>query len=404
MAYQSGSNIIVAYKAQSALGTAASGGSGYGLRWLAGSQGFRPVKAIIENEEIRQDGLSTRGRHGSREVTGSFRVNLAVGDIDVLLAAVMRTSWTAAATRTYDNGAALTSLAVSGSGATLTQVGSTTLLGVVHKGDLIKLSNMSTAANNDKWVRVLDVTATVITLPAGSLTDQAADTACTMTVCRKLYSATSPTDTYFTFDVYNADIDRSVTYTDVKVTGIELSMQPDQNVVATITLHGLDWTTNATGASPVLTSPTFSTARPLVMADGKFTVNGVDYTDFTGFTMSYMMGSSVPRVLAPSGPDVFLGRARASGSATALRTDLDWLDAFDNETQMSFFTHLIEVGDTDPKDFLALWVGDAVFDGAGESNLGSDEGLIEDIPWRAGKDTAGSASAGTIIKWGTSAA
>jgi hypothetical protein len=404
VAYQSGSNVIVAYKAQAALGTPASGGSGYGLRWLAGSQGFRPAKAIIENEEVRQDGLTTRGRHGSREVTGSFRVNLAVGDIDVLLAAVMRTSWTAAVTRTYDNSAGLTSLAISGTGSTITQVGTTTLIGVVHKGDLIKLGSMSTAANNDKWVRVLDVTATVITLPAGSLTDQAADTACTMTVSRKVYSASAPTDTYFTFDVYNADIDRSVTYTDVKVTGIELAMSPDNNIVATINLHGLDWTSNATGASPVLTSPTFSTARPLVMADGKVMISGTDYADISSFSMSYMMGSSAPKVLAPNPPDVFLGRARASGNLVSLRTDLDWLDAFDNETQMTFFIHMIEVGDSDPKDFLGLWVGDAVFDGAEESNLGSDDGLAENIPWRAGKDVAGSASAGTIIKWATSAA
>lgn len=403
MAYQSGSNIIVAYKAQGALGTPASGGSGYGLRFLKGSQGFKPAKAIIENEEVRRDGQSTRGRHGSRSVTASYRVNLAVGDIDVLLAAALRSSWTAAAVRTYDNGAGLTSLAVSGSGATLTQVGSTTLIGVVHKGDLIKLGNMSTAANNDKWVRVLDVTATVITLPAGSLTDQAADTACTMTVSRKLYHGTAPTESYFTFDVYDADIDRSVSYTDVKVTGLELSFAPNGNIVATIHLMGLNWTVNATGASPALTSPTFSTARPLVMADGKFTINGVDYTDISSYNLSLAMGGSVPGVLAPAGPDVFLGNAKLSGGMTSLRTDLDWLDAFGNETQISFFAHMIEVGDTDPKDFIALWIGDSVFDGV-DAPPGNEAELVETIPWRAGKDEAGSAHAATMLKFATSAA
>lgn len=404
MAYQSGSNIIVAYKAQSALGTPASGGSGYGLRFLKGSQGFRPAKAIIENEEVRRDGQTSRGRHGSRTVVGSFRVNLAVGDIDVLLAAALRTSgWTAAAVRTYDNSAGLTSLAVEGSGATITQVGTTTLIGVVHKGDLVKLGNMSTAGNNDKWVRVLNVTATQLSLPAGSLTDQAADTACTMTVARKLYYGTAPTDTYFTFDVYNADIDRSISYTDVKVTGIELAMAPNANIVATIHLMGLDWTSNASGASPVLTAPTFSTARPLVMADGKFTINGADYTDISSYSLTLGMGGAVPEVLAPNGPDVFLGNARLSGSLTSLRTDLDWLDAFDNETQISFFAHMIEVGDTDPKDFLALWIGDGVFDG-NDGPLGDDGALVETIPWRAGKDEAGSASAATMLKFATSAA
>lgn len=398
MAYQSGSNITVAFEAQSGLGTPASGAGGTGLRYLRGSQGFVPSKAVIENEEVRRDGETSRGRHGSRQVTGSFRVNLAVDDIDDLLAAAQRASWTAAVVRTYDNSAGLTSLEVTDTDE-LTQVGTTSLLGVVHIGDLIKLGNMSTAGNNDKWVRVLGVTATVITLPSGSLTVQAADNACTLTVARKLVAGTAPTEAYFTFEVWNADISKSITYTDVKVTGIELSMQPNANIVATIHLHGLDWTT---GGSQVLTTPTYSTSRPLVMADGKFTINGIDYTDVTSFGATRMMGGAVPGVLAPNGPDVFLGNARTSGSLNALRTDLDWLDAFDNETQISFFAHMIEVGDTDPKDFLALYVGDAVFDG-NDGPLGDEGAFTENIPWRAGKDEAGGARSATTWKWSTSA-
>lgn len=398
MAYQPGSNFIVSYKAQTGLGSPASGAGGTGLRFLRGSQGFDPQKAIIENEEVRRDGLTTRGRHGSRMVPGSFRVNLAVDDIDDLLAAALRTTWTAAADITQ---AAMTSITTTTS--TIVAAGGSWITQGVRVGDLVKLASHSTAANNGKWFRVLGVTASTITVPANSLTaDAVADTSFTLTVARTLVSGTAPVETYFTFDVYNASLDLSVTYTDVKVNRLELSMQPNQNVVATIGLLGLDWTSNATGASPVLTSPTFSTSRPLVMADGKLAVSLTDYSDITSLTLAYDLGGSVPGVLAPNSPDVFLGNAKGTGSMASLRTDLDWLNAFDNETQMSLFAHLIEVGDSDPKDFLSLYAGDVVFDGS-SGPLGDEGAYVETIPLRYGKDEAGSAQAATMLKFSTSA-
>lgn len=398
MSYQSGSNLIVSYKAQTGLGSPASGASGIGLRFLRGSQGFVPSKAIIENEEVRRDGQTTRGRHGSRMVTGSFRVNLAVDDIDDLLAAAMRSTWTAAVTITE---AAMTSITTTTS--TIVAAGGSWITQGVRVGDLVKLADHSTAANNGIWLRVLGVTASTITVPANSLTANAvADTDFDLVVARTLVHGTAPVETYFTFDVYNADIDRSITYTDVKVNRLELSKQPNANIIATIGLIGLDWTSNLAAASPVLTSPTFSTSRPLVMADGKFTINSTDYTDVSGWNMSLDLGGSVPGVLAPNSPDAFLGNAKLNGSMTSLRTDLDWFDAFDAETQIRFMSHMIEVGDSDPKDFLSLYVGDAVFDG-NDGPLGDEGAFTETIPWRAGKDEAGSGQAATMLKFSTSA-
>ena len=402
MAYQSKSNRIVAYKAQASLGSPASGGSGLGLRVNAGSQGLRMTKAIIPNNEVRRDGMTTRGRHGSRMVTGSYLVNLALSELDTLFEAGLRGTWTAAATRTYDNSAGLTSLEITDTNE-ITQVGSTTLLGVVYQGDMIKLGNMSTAANNDVWCRVTNVTATVITVAGSPLTVQGADTACTLTVARTLIQANPPTERYFTFDEYDADLDLSVTYTDVKVNRIEISAQPNQNVQVTVGLIGLDATANATGASPVLTSPTFTTSLPMVLSDGTIRVNGVDYADLTGFSLVLDLGGSAPAVLAANAPDVFLNNAVLSGSISGLRTDLDHWTAFDSETQLDFHAHMIEVGDSDPKDFVSVYIGNAVFDGNDADGFGEGE-LVETIPWRAGKDEAGGDRAATMLKISTSAA
>lgn len=402
MPYQSASNLVVAYKAQSGLGSPASGASGLGLRINRGSQGLRLSKAVIENNEVRRDGQTSRGRHGSRMVSGSYIVNMAVGELDTILQAALRGTWTAAATRTYDGTAGLTSLAVTQTNE-ITQVGTTTLLGAVYIGDMIKLANMSTAANNDVWVRVSNVTATVITLADSVLTVQAADSACTLTVARKLLCGTTPTERYFTFDEYNADLDLSMRYTDCKINRIEINAQPNEIVTATIGLMGLDADDQLAAASPVMTSPTFTTALPLVLADGKIRVEGVDYADLTGFSMVFDLGGNVPAVLGANPPDVFLNNARLSGSVSGLRTDFDFFGYFDDETQLDLSAHLIEVGDSNPKDFLSWYIGNAVFDG-NEAALGGDGPLVETIPWRAGKDEAGNPADNTMIKFCTSAA
>lgn len=72
MAYQGGSNIIVAGKAQAGLGSPASGASGFGFRLRRGTQGLRMQKAVIDSQEVRGDGQTRKGRHGSRMVTGSY--------------------------------------------------------------------------------------------------------------------------------------------------------------------------------------------------------------------------------------------------------------------------------------------------------------------------------------------
>ena len=62
--YQSNSNALVAYKKQAGLGTPASGSSASLLR-LSGGNGIKLSKAAIASAEVRNDGMSTRGRHGT---------------------------------------------------------------------------------------------------------------------------------------------------------------------------------------------------------------------------------------------------------------------------------------------------------------------------------------------------
>lgn len=402
MPLQTMSNLIFALKKQSGLGAPASGGSGYGMRLADGTQRLKLSKGLIDSAEIRRDGQSTRGRHGTKQVAGSYLGELSLVSFDPFLEAAFRTTWTAAVVRTYDNSAGLTSLEVTGTGE-ITQVGTTTLLGVVAKGDLIKLANMSTAGNNGKWVRVTNVTATVLTLPTGSLTTQAADSACTLTVAKKLYLPATPIESYWTSDEYEVDTDTSYLGTDLKFNRLEITAAPDKNVMITLGLLGLSLIEQAAGSSPVLTAPVYAATLPLVMADGTIRINGVDYAGLTGLSLIMDLGGQAPPVLGPNAPDVFLGNATVSGSLSGIRSGSTFFNLFRAETQIEFFAHMVE-NESDPKDFISLYVGNAVFDGNDSQPGRAGAPLVETIPFRAGKDEAGNPADATIWKICSSAA
>jgi hypothetical protein len=399
---QSGSNVTVAYKVQSARGTPSSGGSGLGLRLARGSPGLRLQKAIVPATELRRDGQSTRGRHGSRSVAGSYNVPLCLGELDTLLEAALRGTWVAAASITQATMTSITTTTttiVASAGSWITQG--------VRVGDKVQLTGHSTAANNGKWFRVTAVTASTITCAniagvAPLVLDAGADSSFTLTVAKTLLNGTTPTERYFTFDQYYQDVDVSHEFDDVKVNKISLSARPNQEVLATVGLIGLDGNALATGSSPLLTSPTYTTNLPMQLADnGTVRINGVDYGTITGFDLTLDLGGQVPPVLAANPPDAFLDNAQLSGSISCIKTDDTFFSAFDNETQIAMAVDFVEV-ESDPKDFISIYVGNAVFNGNDDPITGSGP-LIETIAWSAGKDEAGSAQAATTLKISTSA-
>src|SRR5690349_12155945 len=87
--YQSNFNKLIAFKAQSALGSPASGSGATVLR-AAGGPGGKLVKTAIESKEVRQDAQRTRGRHGFQQTSGSYDVEVSLGAFDPILAAILR--------------------------------------------------------------------------------------------------------------------------------------------------------------------------------------------------------------------------------------------------------------------------------------------------------------------------
>lgn len=398
---QSGKNVIVSYKAQSGLGTAASGASGTGLQ-IADSPGFGLKKAIINDPTVRRDGQTRRGRHGSRMVDGSYNVPLRVGEIDALFAALLRTTATASSDITQAT-ASLTSITTTTN--TIVAGGGSWITAGVKVGDRVKLASHSTAANNGKWLRVLGVTASTLTVPAASLTtDAVPDTSFTLSIAKKIVSAATLTEKYFTFDEYLADIDVSDQYTDCKVGSFKLSAKPNEIAMVTFGLVGLDGQPLATAASPSLTSPTFTTTLALELASGKVNIGGTDYLDVTGVDIEYNLNPAVPAVLAPNPPDVFLGNGRLSGTITCLRPDSTHFTSFDAETPFALDLNFVEP-ESDPADFVGFYLGSLTWAGH-SAPKGGDGPLVQTLPFIGGIDEDGGTShdATTSIKMTTSAA
>lgn len=394
MTLQSGKNVQVALKRQSALGTPASGASAIGLNINPG-QGLKLTKAVINSNAVRKDGQTKRGRHGSRSGDCSYAIELGVGMLDDIIEAAMRGTWTASATITQS---AMTSVTTTTS--TIVAAAGSWLTQGVRRGDMIKLASFTDAANNGKWFRVVAVTATTITVPANSLVLNATpDTTFSVVVAKTLTNGTTPVERYYTMEEFGLDISKGLLGTDFKVCKLELSIQPDANIVLTATFKGLDVAEQDTTAN--FSNPVYSTSLPLVMVDGTIRVNGVDYSVLTGFTLTWDMGGSTTPTLSKTSPDVNLSNAKPSGSFTALLADMVFFAAFRAETQVDFFIVMSE-NEADPADFISVYVGNAVLDGA-DAPIGDDGAMPVTVPWRAGIDEGGSDRALTTLKWATSA-
>jgi hypothetical protein len=384
MPYQQKHNVAIAIKRQGARGTAASGASaGYNV---FPSQVLKLIKTVIPNNVITRDGQARRDRHGSRHSMCGYQFPLSQGTLDPLLEAGVRGTFTA----TFDITEATASLAsITTTTNTIVAGAGSWITAGVRAGMKVKLTGHSTAGNNGKWLRVLSVTASTITVPAASLTLNAvADTAFTLTVAKYLQNPTTLVERYHTVEELLQDLTTtSKLGTDMKITGFEINVQPDQLVTVTFNFMGLDMAPQA--SAPILTPLTYATTIPLVMVDGTIRINGTDYSVLTGFSLKWEMGGEVPATLSGTGPDVFLGRGRLTGSFSAIRQDLAFLTAYRSETVMDLFVDFQEPDASDPKDFTSVYVGNVTLSDNAGDDIGESGAMVETVPWAAGYDDTG---------------
>jgi hypothetical protein len=340
-------------------------------------------------------------------VDGTYQGELSVGSFDMLLEAIMRSTWVAAVAITVDNTAPNTSFQITATNE-ITYVGTTTLLTKgLRVGDVARFTNMSDALNNNKNLRIKDISASglVVHVHGTPLTVQAADIAATLTILKKLKRATVPTKRTFYIDEYNQDIDLSEVFGGCRFISMKITGTPDGMAMVEFGVLGASANPLASGASPYYIAPTLPTGIPLVFADAVVSYNGADIAIATAFELTLVIAAKTEPVIGSSiSPDVFDNDARLSGSLSFIRQDLAALTGFAAETEYELHLLLTEP-EAEPKDCLAIYVPRLKLTGV-DSQIGGDGAMIDVLPWTAGMKE-GAAATGyddTMLSISTSAA
>lgn len=366
---------LVNFKVETTEGTAATGGAGTGerLRVLA-SPGLKLGRGQIQSGEIRNDANAGKMRLGARMVNGTHNIELSQGSFDTLLEAVMRSTWTAPVTVTFDGLAALTSIQVTATDE-LTFAGTTTPTAFgLRVGDVFRLADMSTAANNAINLRVKSIAGSVVKVHGTPLTVQAADSACSLTIGKKLKQAATPVRRTFTVEEYLEDADVSELFVGCRPISLSLTLAPNGMVTATVGWMGLNRSTLASGASPYFTSPTEYTSIALVATDASITYNGTSVS-LTGFTLNFAIAAQGEEVIGSTVmPGTFDNRMTVTGTISAVTQDLADEALYDAETGIEMSLLLVEP-ESEPKSYIGIYLPEILITDI-EKPKGGDGALI----------------------------
>lgn len=369
MTYQSQANAYVAAKAQSALNSQASGSGGFILR-TAGGQGGRLSKGATPSAEVRRDGMSSRGRHGTQKTAGAYEAEMSIGAMDPILEGVMRASFIGAdLTLTQADVTSITT----GANTIIAASGSWISLGL-RVGHVIVLTGHSSSGNNSRNLRIVGLTASTITVAETLTVNAVADTSITITRPGR-WLTNGVTKTYYTIEEYEIDIDSSEIFTDCVWSGIRFSMSPNGVLMASPSWVGTGrFETQTTSGAPLLTSPTESTGEPMAVVESTIHLGSGDRVDITGLDLTLGVDVNAPDMaVSHYSPDVFPGNMSISGSITALRADLLDVAAFLAETVLSLSILAVEQ-ESEPKSFFSLFIPNLTLGGVDKSALAKPGG------------------------------
>ncbi len=393
MAIATGLYKKVKYKVESTWGTAATSASSTDLPRIQSSLSFR--KATYESQNIRSDQQVQDYRHGVQSVQGNISGELAPKTWSQFFAAILRGSWTAG---TSKGNAEFTSI-TSNSGTSAFIVAASTWVAQGFKvGDIIRFTNLATAANNSKNFRITALSGTTATVYPAPTTDAVADTSfAVQLVGKKVFTPTTGhTDQSFTFEHFHDDIDQSELFVGCKMAqmGINIPATGIAGVQLGVMGKKLDTTTNSPNTAEYFTSPTADgNYGALTAVNGAVTINGTRYTSVTGANFSIDAGMSMGvTVGTDSVAAIFPGILRVSGQFSAYFESATLRDLFSNETVVDL-DFMLTTGTTDATDFVSFYLPRVKLGGNDKDD--GVAGIVQSIPFMALIDTTGGSGTDT---------
>ncbi len=401
MAYSEQWNGYVAIKQQSGKGVPANGAGGM-ILWTSGGQGGQLTKQAVQSTIVRHDAQQLRGRHGSRRTAGVYNSEMAIGRADPVWEALMRSAWSAADLTITP--ADMTSVTTTAN--TIVAAAGDWIAKGLRIGNVIRATGLPDAANNDQNLRIVALTATVITVAETLIVNAVADMTFSIIRPGRVLingAAGALSRSYFTIEEYEYDLDSSEVFPDCRWSRGVIRMQPDGLLDTEYSWTGTGLMDTATGAdAPVFTDPTDPTNISLAATEAVIRMGGEDILDLTSFDITLDLQPTAPNTISPGGiaPDVFLGTFQCAINLTLLRKDLQPLADFNAETPLSL--HLLaQTNDAAPADFFSLAVPNFTLGSVAKSALSKQGGartVTLGIPNElVGKDTRGGAYESTTV-------
>jgi len=388
MAKQTGKNMYVAFKVETVFDQIHGTLTGAEKLRINPSPGLNMTRPTIKPGEIRSDLMTQMPRLGSRSVAGNYNCDLSINSFDTIFEAVLRATWVAAVAITQ---ATMTSITTTTS--TIVAAGGSWITQGVRVGDVVRLTDHDTVANNNINLVVKSVVAATITVVGTPLTiDAGADNTFTLTILKKLKNATVPVRRSFYIEEYNQDIDQSEGYGGCRWSGFTLRGGPDTMATIELRAVGASQAGFAIGDSPLYDTPTLRTDIGLVMVDAGIYRDGVALATCTSFELNCDLNAQGLAIIGgTTTPDVFDNETMLSGSLSMLREDLTYITALGAETEYTLQLLLVEPDATAPIDCLSIHLPRIKFVGV-DTPLGQDGGMIQTCPFEVGLEEAVAAS------------
>lgn len=382
----------VAYKVESTFGVQPTASAAQALRRVQSTLDLS--KDTYQSNEIRTDLQVADFRHGVRRVKGGINGELQCKTYSDFIAAAVKKDFAAGVS------ASAVSLTIAGTyaGWTVTRASGSYLTDGFKIGDVIRLSVGSlNAANINRNLLIITLTATVATCitlnnsnaatGGTALVAEGPITGCTVAVVGKktFVPTTGHTDKSYTIEHFYSDLTQSECFTGCKVNKLSLNLPPTGLATIGVEFQGKDV---VTAASQYFTSPTAATTTSALAAvNGVVRLNGTTVAILTGLSISIDPGfTGDPVVGSNTVPNLFPGTVNVSGQATAYFQDVTLRDVFLNETEVDLYA-VFTSDNTAAADFMAFALPRVKLGGAGKND--GQGGLVQTLPFRALKNTAG---------------
>jgi hypothetical protein len=242
---------------------------------------------------VRNDGTSTRGRHGTQQVSAAYNAEASFGALDPIIEAIMRGTWDATVFSKAQ--ADFTSLTTAVDGINFAS-GNPIAMGF-RVGDVFRATGLPDAANNNRNLRIAALSSAKITTAEQPTANATADASGTLTrPGKRLINPATLLKFYFTVEEYEGDIDESTVVPDFVWGGIKFStssanylLTADPSGTGTGQIHAL-----AAGSSPTFPAPVATTDSPFAVVDATIRFGGVDLVELTSFDLTMNIAPTAP--------------------------------------------------------------------------------------------------------------